>query len=146
MAGIVVVSTRFKIKCIYNLVIGVTKKRYIFYVKRRKFFRPNCIAFGEFAEKCIWQVSANSPNGEIAANRWLNDRGHSIEALGKISRCPRATKRLLSPGRAGPNSLIYINFPEPFVCGSENSMLCNPKNSDKRFSFNLILTTLRRCC
>ena len=40
----------------------------IFYVKRRKKFRPNCIGFGEFAEKCVWQVSANSLNGDIAAH------------------------------------------------------------------------------
>ena len=35
------------------------QKIYIFYVKTRKKFRPNCIGFGEFAENYLWQVSAN---------------------------------------------------------------------------------------
>ena len=41
----------------------------IFYVKGRKNVRPNCIGFGEFAEKYFWQVSANPPNGDFAENR-----------------------------------------------------------------------------
>ena len=33
-------------------------------------FLPICIGFGEFAEKCIWQVSANLPNGDFAAHHF----------------------------------------------------------------------------
>ena len=44
----------------------------ILYVKGRKNFRPNCIGFGEFAEKYLWQVSANSPNGDFAEHQKNN--------------------------------------------------------------------------
>ena len=50
------------------IMVKVKRKKSHFLCKKKKQFWPNCIGFGEFAVKCFWHVSANSPNGEFAVH------------------------------------------------------------------------------